>query len=58
MEPRFVPTGELLDRELERLLADDVGGDPAAMFRARDDAAREEAGDALDAQILAGLVYP
>ena len=58
MEPRFVPTGDLLDAEVEGLLTDDGDGDPAAMFRSRDDAAREKASDSIDAQILAGLVYP
>ena len=58
MEPVFVPTGKTLDRELGRLVAEDDADDPAALFRARDDAAREDAADALDAQILAGLVFP
>ena len=58
MEPQFVPTGDDLDAGLERLLADDGAGDPAALFRARDDAARHDATETLDAQILAGLVFP
>ena len=58
MEPRFVPTGRPLDAELARLLADDEDGDPTATDRAPGDAAREEAAASIDAQILAGLVFP
>ena len=58
MEPQFVPTGEAMDVELERLLADEDDGGPSAMFRARDDAARDDAAASMDAQILAGLVFP
>jgi hypothetical protein len=54
---RHAPTSHDLHDELERLLDAGVADAPTDRF-AQDPAAREDAVDSIDAQILAGLVSP